>query len=100
MTKKNVSVLKNVRQNKKRNLANKALKSEIKTYYIEIMNEIKNKAKDKAQESLKKYISKLDKAVKNKIIHINNSSRKKSQIMKLLNKSFKETNKETKEANA
>ncbi len=80
-----LSVQKRIRQNIKKSIANKSLKNKIKTYHKRFMEANENKNKQQAEEFLKKYISLLDKAVKRNVLHKNNSSRKKSAVMRIFN---------------
>ncbi len=84
MAKKHLSVLKRARQNIKRRLRNKSIKSEIKTYYKNTIIALKEKNIPLAEEMARKFVSKIDKAVKKNIIHLNTGSRKKSKIMKMI----------------
>lgn len=72
------SAAKRVRQNEKKRLRNKAVKSHVRTMIKKVM-ESENK-----EEALKKAYSALDKAVKKGVIHKNAAARKKSRLAKLL----------------
>lgn len=85
MAKKNLSALKRVRQNKKRRMRNKMIKSELKTYFKKTKKLISEKEIAGAIELMKKYFSKIDKAVKRNIVHQNYANRKKSTLSRLLN---------------
>ena len=74
------SAAKRVRQNEKRRLRNKAVKSYVRTMIKKVL-ESENK-----EEALKKAYSALDKAVKKGVIHKNAAARKKSRLAKLVNK--------------
>ncbi|MDD5066478.1 MAG: 30S ribosomal protein S20 [bacterium] len=82
----NLKALKLSRQNQKRRAANKTLMNEIKTHYKNCLEAVHQKDKNKALEFSRKYISKMDKAVKNKILHKNNVSRHKAKVMKLVHR--------------
>jgi len=84
VAKKHLSVLKRARQNVKRRLRNKAIKSEIKTYYKNTIAALKEKNFALAEELVKKFVSRVDKAVKKNIIHLNTGNRKKSRLMRIL----------------
>lgn len=84
MAKKHLSVLKRARQNVKRRLRNRAIKSEIKTYYKNTIAAIKEKNFALAEEFARKFVSRVDKAVKKKVIHLNTGNRKKSRLMRIL----------------
>lgn len=81
----NKSVKKRVRQDKKRNLHNKSLKSELRTSIKNLSVEIEGKNLEEAKVFLKKTVSLLDKAAKKEVIHKNAASRKKSQLTKKIN---------------
>ncbi len=89
MAKRKLSVLKRIRQNQKRRERNKAVRSEIKTYYKKTIEAINKNEMEKAEEYLRTFTSKIDKAVKKGIIHRNESNRKKSRLMKLINRKKK-----------
>lgn len=79
------SAKKRMRQDKKRNLSNKSLKSEMRTSIKKLSAEIEGKNLEKTKVSLKKTVSLLDKAAKKEVIHKNAASRKKSQLIKKIN---------------
>jgi len=74
------SVAKRVRQNEKRRLRNKAVKSYVRTMIKRVLE-----SEDK-EEALRKAYSALDKAVKKGVIHKNTAARKKSRLAKLVKK--------------
>ena len=76
------SAKKRMRQDKKRNLSHKSLKSEVRTSIKKLSAEIEGKNLEEAKVSLSKTVSLLDKAAKKEIIHKNAASRKKSQLTK------------------
>lgn len=82
---KNTKSLKNTRKNLKRRLENRSLKNEIRTYFNSFQEALKGQDKNKAGELSRLYISKLDRAVKNGVIHPNNAARHKSRAMRLMN---------------
>ena len=82
------SAKKTLRKDKKRALRNKNIKTEAKTLIKKTRKAIDSKAKN-TQELIKKTIKKLDKAAQKGIIKKNTVARKKSRIMKRLNKSTK-----------
>jgi small subunit ribosomal protein S20 len=83
--KKKLSVLKRIRQNKKRRLLNRAKKNRIKILTKNLYNLINQKDKAKVKEVLNQLISAIDKAVKRNIWHKNKAARKKSQLYKKVN---------------
>ncbi|MEA2088402.1 MAG: 30S ribosomal protein S20 [Patescibacteria group bacterium] len=82
------SAKKTLRKDKKKALRNKNVNMESKTLIKKTRKAIDSKAKD-ARELVKKTIKKLDKAAQKGIIKKNTVARKKSRIMKRLNKSAK-----------
>ncbi|MBU1487203.1 30S ribosomal protein S20 [bacterium] len=74
------SAKKRMRQDKKRNLSNKSLRSEVRTSIKKLSAEIEGKNLEEAKVSLGKTVSLLDKAAKKEIIHKNAASRKKAQL--------------------
>ncbi|MBU0568901.1 30S ribosomal protein S20 [bacterium] len=76
------SAKKRMKQDKKRNLSNKSLKSEVRTSIKKLSAEIEGKNLEEAKVSLNKTVSLLDKAAKKELIHKNAASRKKAQLTK------------------
>jgi small subunit ribosomal protein S20 len=72
------SAKKRLRQSKKANIQNRAIKSEIKT-------SVKKVEASLDEKDLKKTISLLDKAARKKIVHKNQASRITSRLTKLVN---------------
>lgn len=79
------SAKKRLRQNEKRRLRNKSVKSYLKTITKKVMNE---KEKSKATDLLKEAYKAYDMAVSKAVIHKNNAARKKSHLSKLISKKF------------
>jgi small subunit ribosomal protein S20 len=86
MAKKDLSVLKALRQSKKRRLRNISVKSTVKTAFKKAKTAIKKKIEG-AKETAIRAISLIDRAVSKGIIHKNTAARKKSRLIKKLNKS-------------
>jgi len=84
------SQIKRDRQNKKRTLKNRALKSRIKTAYGNLVDKVEAKNPEQAEASLKQLDKALDKAVKGSAVHKNYASNKKSQAAGLVNTLKKE----------
>jgi len=82
--KKKPSVLKRQRQEQKRRMRNKAVISKIKTL-IKKVKKLIVEGKE-YQETLKTAIKEIDKAASKGIIHKNNAARKKSRLMKTIQK--------------
>ncbi len=79
------SALKRIRQNEKRNLVNRSIKSKVKTLLNKVDHALKNNQSNEAQEAYKSFVSALDKAVQKEIYHKNTAARKKSGLMKKIN---------------
>ena len=79
------SQIKRDRQNKKRTIKNKALKSRIKTAKNDLLEQVEAKNLEGSEAGLKKLDKALDKAVKNSAVHKNYSANKKSQAARLVN---------------
>ena len=73
------------RQNKKRRLKNKILKSRIKTTRKKLIQAVENKNIEEAEKNLNTLFKALDKAVKKKAVHKNFAANKKSRAANLLN---------------
>ena len=80
------SAQKQVRVAEKRQLRNKSIHSLTKTNIIKAERFIFSGTLDEAQEAVKTAIISLDKAAEKGIIHPNNAARRKSRLMKKLNK--------------
>jgi|APFre7841882590_1041340.scaffolds.fasta_scaffold06980_2 small subunit ribosomal protein S20 len=80
------SVEKRARQNQKRYLHNKAIKSSMKTRIKGLLTTLEGKNKDTANAELKKTISSISKAASKGIIHKKAASRKISRLTKRVNK--------------
>lgn len=80
------SAFKELRKTKKRHLKNIRITSEIKTLNKKFLTLLDEKKVEEAKKLLQQLISKLDNAASKKIIHKNTASRKKSRLMRRLNK--------------
>ena len=78
------SALKNIRKNKARYLRNRAITSKLKTLEKQFLLSIENKDLDDAKQKASLFISALEKANKNNIVHHNKVSRKKSRCAELI----------------
>ena len=78
------SQIKRNRQNVKRNLANRKVRSEIHTRTKNANAAIADGA-DNADELVREAISRIDKAAASGVMHKNKAARKKSQLAKQLN---------------
>lgn len=82
--KRAISILKNIRQNKKRRERNKAIKSETKTSIKMAIKSIEKAEKEESFEKTKDAFKKIDKAAKKGIFHKNKANRLKSKLSKRL----------------
>jgi small subunit ribosomal protein S20 len=79
----NASAKKRMRQEAKRRLHNRSVKSLVKTQITKARNAISSG--DNAEEAVRVAVSELDRAAKKGVIHRNNAARRKSRLMKRLN---------------
>lgn len=79
------SQIKRDRQNKKRTVKNKVLKSKIKTSRAALALSVESGKVDDAEIALKRLDKALDKAAKSGAVHKNYSANKKSQAARLVN---------------
>jgi len=86
MAKRLRSGIKRVRSSKKRRARNLEAKRSMKNAFKSAEGAIRGKLSE-AGDLIKKAISNIDKAVQRGIIHRNKAARKKSRLMKKLNKS-------------
>ena len=82
------SVEKRVRQSEKRRIRNKAVRSTTRTYIKRAEQSIQIGELDTAREMIDTSIKSLDKAAEKGIIHPNNAARRKSRLVKKLNKAL------------
>jgi small subunit ribosomal protein S20 len=78
------SAKKRMRQEEKRRLHNRSVKSAVKTQINKARYAIASDA-DSAEASVRAAVSELDRAVKKGVLHRNNAARRKSRLMKQLN---------------
>jgi len=78
------SQIKRIRTSEVQRLANKAVKTRIKSEIKKFHQEIEAGEVQKAEEDFRKISSMLDKAASKRIIHPNNASNKKSSLSKNL----------------
>lgn len=80
----NASAKKRMRQEQKRRLHNRSVKSLVKTQVTKARQAI-NAADADAEATVRAAVSELDRAAKKGVIHRNNAARRKSRLMKQLN---------------
>ena len=85
----NASAAKQMRQEKKRRLHNRMVKSTVKTQVTKARQAIASGVDPEA--AVRAAASELDRAAKKGVIHRNNAARRKSRLMKQLNKLTTET---------
>jgi small subunit ribosomal protein S20 len=79
----NAAAEKRMRQEQKRRLHNRSIKSLVKTQITKARQAIATDAD--AEEAVRAAVSELDRAAKKGVIHRNNAARRKSRLMKQLN---------------
>ena len=80
----NASAEKRMRQEQKRRLHNRSIKSLVRTQITKARNAIAG-GDENSEEAVRRAISDLDRAAKKGVIHRNNAARRKSRLMKRLN---------------
>ena len=80
------SAIKRAKQGEKRRVQNRLYRSTARTYVKRTKTQINAGDVGTAEETLKQAIKALDKAAQKGIIHKNNAARRKSRLMKALNK--------------
>ena len=80
----NRSAIKRNKQNEKRRMRNKIVKSRIKKWSKKIRLAVDNNEIDNAKQIYKEFTSLVDRAVSKGIFHKNNAARKKSRLYRLL----------------
>jgi small subunit ribosomal protein S20 len=80
----NASAEKRMRQERKRRMHNRMVKSIVKTQITKARQAIAGQVED-AEAAVRAAVSELDRAAKKGVIHKNNAARRKSRLMKQLN---------------
>lgn len=80
----NPSAEKRMRQEQKRRLHNRSIKSLVKTQITKARQAI-NSEDPNSEAAVRTAVSELDRAAKKGVIHRNNAARRKSRLMKQLN---------------
>ena len=80
----NAAAQKRMRQEQKRRLHNRSVKSIVKTQITKARQAIADSDAD-AEAAVRAAVSELDRAAKKGVIHRNNAARRKSRLMKQLN---------------
>ncbi len=79
------SAIKRIRQNEKRRLRNRRVRSRTRTFAKKAEALIASGKPAEAMEAVRAAVSELDKAAQKGVIHPNNAARRKSRLMKRLN---------------
>jgi len=80
----NAAAEKRMRQERKRRLHNRMVKSIVKTEITKARQAI-DTGSESAEEAVRAAVSELDRAAKKGVLHRNNAARRKSRLMKQLN---------------
>jgi small subunit ribosomal protein S20 len=80
----NAAAEKRMRQEQKRRLHNRSIKSLVRTSITKARNAIAA-GDENSEEAVRRAVSELDRAAKKGVIHRNNAARRKSRLMKRLN---------------
>jgi small subunit ribosomal protein S20 len=80
----NAAAEKRMRQEQKRRLHNRSIKSLVRTQITKARNAIAA-GDQNSEEAVRRAVSELDRAAKKGVIHRNNAARRKSRLMKRLN---------------
>ena len=80
----NAAAEKRMRQEQKRRLHNRSIKSLVRTQITKARNAIAA-GDESSEEAVRRAVSELDRAAKKGVIHRNNAARRKSRLMKRLN---------------
>ncbi len=87
------SAIKRIKINERNRLRNKAYKSAVRTLMKNYLQAVENysanptpEAMEQVQKTMSAAYSKIDKAVKRKVLHRNNGARKKARLAKALKK--------------
>jgi small subunit ribosomal protein S20 len=75
-----ISGLKNIRQNDKRRLRNRSIKSALRTQMRVVLEQVQKKDKASAEKSLRSAFSLFDRAARKGVIHANAAARYKSRL--------------------
>ena len=81
-----LSAKKRVRRNHKRTIRNKSFRSQYKTYTTRALKAIEGNDLEVAENEVKQAVSVLNKTASKGILHRNNTARRKSRLMRKLNK--------------
>ncbi|GIW22912.1 MAG: 30S ribosomal protein S20 [Candidatus Sericytochromatia bacterium] len=86
MAKRIKSAIKRAKIAERNRLRNVSVKSAIKTYIKKVENDLASNKMEDLEKDLKEAIKRLDKAASKGILHKNTVARKKSRLMKKVNK--------------
>ena len=77
--------MKRMRQEAKRRLRNRAIKSRMRTYVKKALRAIEEGDREQAEMAVREAISAIDKAAQKGTIHRNQAARRKSRLMRRFN---------------
>lgn len=79
------SAIKRMRQEEKRRMRNKAVKSEVKTRIKSFLKALESNNREEIEKLLREAVSTIDRATRKGVIHKNKAARKKSRLYAKLN---------------
>jgi len=79
------SAIKRIRQEEKRRMRNRAVKSEVKTRIKKFLKALEGNNREEIEKLLREAVSTIDRAARKGVIHKNNAARKKSRLYSKLN---------------
>ncbi len=80
------SAIERQRQNERRRLRNKMVRSQVKTSAKEFLDAAESKNKEAAQSTYVRFVSLIDSAVSKGVYHRNTAARKKARLQQVLQK--------------
>jgi small subunit ribosomal protein S20 len=84
-----LSVLKRARQTEKRNLRNKSVRSEVKTFIKKFTDALSSGKKEQVEEALRLVVKRISSAASKGVLHKNTASRNISRLSKKANQVLK-----------
>ena len=87
--KRKLSVLKRARQSEKRNIRNKSVRSEVKTYVKRFLDAVKAGKKEEIEPALRLVVKKLSSAASKGVLHANTASRNISRLARKASSALK-----------
>ncbi len=87
--KRKLSVLKRARQERKRNLRNRSVNSQVKTYTRKVLTAIDAGDREQVEKTLREAVKVIDSAASKGVLHLNTASRKISRLSKRANSALR-----------